>query len=119
MDGKTFDSLLALGATRTGRRCLLQAASAAGIGGLLTRGGAAAQDVVAQACEPLQGRCSRDRQCKCNVSGEKDRQCRRLKRHCRRDDGNRRCCGVADSSCQNECDCCRGYACRNKTCRRS
>ncbi len=45
MDGKTFDSLLKLSATRTGRRRLLQAASAAGIGSLLTRGGAAAERV--------------------------------------------------------------------------
>ena len=68
MDGKTFDSLLKLTATRSGRRRLLQAA-AAGIGGLLTRGDAAAGDVIAQACEPLQARCNKDRQCKCKSKG--------------------------------------------------
>ncbi len=119
MDGKTFDSLLTLTATTTGRRRLLQAASAAGIGSLLTRGGAAAGDVVAQACEPLQGRCERARQCKCKITGEKKRQCRRLKKGCRLRDRHRRCCGVADSSCRNECDCCRGYSCRNNTCRKN
>jgi hypothetical protein len=119
MDGKTFDSLLKLSVTRTGRRRLLQAASAAGIGSLLTRGGVAAGDVVAQACEPLQGRCESDRQCKCSVTDERKRECRRLKRGCRLRDRHTRCCGVADSSCRGECDCCPGYDCRNNTCRRS
>ena len=117
MDGKTFDSFLKLTATRSGRRRLLQAAAAAGIGGLLTRGGAAAGDVIAQACEPLQARCNKHRQCKCKSKGETERRCRRLKDKCRRDDGNDRCCGVADPSCQNECDCCKGFDCRNNRCR--
>jgi hypothetical protein len=119
MDGKTFDALLKLSATRGGRRRLFQAVAAAGIGGLLTRGGAAAEDVVAQACEPIQGQCERARQCKCKVTGETDRQCRRLKRGCRRRDRRTRCCGVSDSSCRNQCDCCPGYNCRNNTCRRN
>ena len=38
VDDKTFDSLAKLSVTSTGRRRLLQAAGAAGIGGLLTRG---------------------------------------------------------------------------------
>jgi hypothetical protein len=37
MDNKTFDSLLKLSATSTGRRRLFQAAAAVGVGGLLTR----------------------------------------------------------------------------------
>ena len=53
MDGKTFDSLLKLTANSTGRRRLVQAAAAAGIGGFLSRGGATAQ-VVAEACQNRQ-----------------------------------------------------------------
>ncbi len=117
MDGKTFDSLLKLSVTRTGRRRLLQAVSAAGIGGFLSRGGAAAQEFVIQACEPLQGQCERARQCMCKATDETERRCQRLKRGCRRRDRHTRCCGVAGSSCRNECDCCRGYDCRNNTCR--
>lgn len=43
MDGTTFDSLTKLTATSTGRRRLVQAAAAAGIGGFLSRGGVAAE----------------------------------------------------------------------------
>jgi hypothetical protein len=116
MDGKTFDALLKLSATRGGRRRLFQAVAAAGIGGLLTRDGAVAKDVVAQACEPLQGMCTRDRQCRCKATNETERQCRRLKNRCRRT--GRRCCGTSGSSCQVQCDCCKGFECRNNTCRR-
>jgi hypothetical protein len=112
MDNKTFDSLLKLSATSTGRRRLFQAAAAVGVGGLLTRGVAGAREVVIQACEPLQATCERDRQCQCNGTGERERECRReLKRGCRRDDGKKRCCGVRDSSCNKDCDCCPGYRC--------
>jgi hypothetical protein len=106
MDNKTFDSLLKLTATRTGRRCLLQAA-AAGVAGLMTGGVAEARDRVgAQACQPPGSRCDRNRQCQC-----KDRSnviCDRLARGCRPGD---RCCSVRDGSCGNDCDCCRGYQC--------
>src|SRR5215210_243495 len=70
MDDKTFDSLVKLSATSTGRRRLLQAAGAAGIGSLLTRGVAGAQDVVTAACQNRQSKCNRNRNCECNT-GEK------------------------------------------------
>jgi hypothetical protein len=112
MDDKTFDSLLRLGATRTGRRRLLQAASAAGIGGLLTRGGAAAQDVIAQACQNRQTKCNRNRQCQCKRGVEFENViCDRLTKRCNRNRSGDRCCGVAKATCDNDCDCCRGYQC--------
>ena len=60
MDGKTFDSLLKLTATSTGRRRLVQAVAGAGIGGLVSRGASAA-DFVADACQRRQSSCNRDR----------------------------------------------------------
>jgi hypothetical protein len=110
MDDKTFDSLLRLSATRTGRRRLLQAASAAGIGGLLTRGGAAAQDVIAQACQNRQTKCNRNRQCQCK-RGEKFENviCDPLSNKCNKNGD--RCCGVKGATCDKDCDCCKGYQC--------
>jgi hypothetical protein len=67
-DDKTFDSLAKLSVTSTGRRRLLQAAGAVGIGSLLTRGAAAAGEVVAQACQNRGTRCQRNRQCDRNDS---------------------------------------------------
>src|SRR3954453_16713529 len=59
MDGKTFDSLLKLTATSTGRRRLFETAAAAGVGSLLTRGVAGAvSDVVAEACENRGKKCN-------------------------------------------------------------
>jgi hypothetical protein len=122
MDDKTFDSLLKLSATRTGRRRLLQAASAAGIGGLLTRGGATAQDVIAQACQNRQTKCNRNRQCQCKRGAEFENViCDRLTKRCNRNRSGDRCCGVAKATCDNDCDCCRGYQCnknRNECVRR-
>jgi hypothetical protein len=111
MDDKTFDSLLKLSATSTGRRRLFQAAAAVGVGGLLTRGVAgAADDVNSLACQNLGTKCDRNRQCQC-----KDREnviCDPLARGCRSGD---RCCGVKGASCDKDCDCCKGYQCnRNK-----
>ena len=114
MDDKTFDSLLKLGATSTGRRRLLQAMGAAGIGSFLTRGGAAAQDVVAAACKRLQSRCSRDRECVCRSQNVTNVRCARLKPRCR---NGQRCCGTSGARCNAECDCCRGYTCRGGSCR--
>jgi hypothetical protein len=109
VDDKTFDSLAKLSVTSTGRRRLLQAAGAAGIGTLLTRGAAAAGDVVAEACQNRGTRCRRNRQCQCR-SGQEfvNVICDPLSRGCR--DGQR-CCGVVDATCENDCDCCRGHRC--------
>ena len=111
MDDKTFDSLAKLSVTSTGRRRLLQAAGAAGLGSLLTRGVAgAAGDVVAEACQNRGTRCRRNRQCACK--GEQNVICDPLSRGCR---SGQRCCGVAKASCDKDCDCCRGYQCnRNR-----
>lgn len=105
MDDKTFDSLLKLTATSTGRRRLFQAAAAAGFGSLLTRGGTAAQ-VVAEACQNRGSKCRRNRQCQCK--GEQNVICDPLSRGCR---NGHRCCGVADATCGKDCDCCKGYQC--------
>ena len=110
MDGKTFDALLKLSATRGGRRRLFQAVAAAGIGGLLTRGGAAAEDVVAAACQNRQSKCNRNRQCRCKRGAEFENViCDRLRNRCNR--SGDRCCGVAKATCDKDCDCCRGYQC--------
>ena len=107
MDNKTFDSLLKLSATSTGRRRLLQAAAAVGVGGLLTRGVAgAADDVNSLACQPRGSRCSRNRQCRCR--DESNVICDPLARGCR---SGQRCCGVRGATCQNDCDCCTKYQC--------
>ena len=106
MDDKTFDSLAKLSVTSTGRRRLLQAAGAAGLGSLLTRGMAGAQEVIAEACQNRGSRCRRNRQCACK--GEQNVVCDPLSRGCR--SGNR-CCGVARATCDRDCDCCRGYQC--------
>ncbi len=116
MEDKTFDSLAKLSVTSTGRRRLLQAAGAVGIGSLLTRGAAAAGEVVAQACQNRGTRCQRNRQCACK--GDKNVICDPLSRGCR---SGSRCCGVADATCGNDCDCCRGYQCdrNNNRCKRT
>ncbi len=106
MDDKTFDALLKLTATSTGRRRLFQAAAAVGVGGLLTRGVAGAQDVVTEACQNRGSNCTRNRQCRCK--GESNVICDPLSRGCQNGD---RCCGVKDATCGKDCDCCRGYQC--------
>lgn len=113
MDGKTFDSLLRLSATRTGRRRLLQATAAAGIGGLLSRGGAAAQ-FVAEACQRRQSKCNRNRQCQCKRGRQFENViCDPLPNKC--DRNGDRCCGVRGATCDRDCDCCKGYQCnRNR-----
>lgn len=115
MDGKTFDSLTKLTSTSTGRRRLVQAAAAAGLGGFLGRSGTTAQ-VVAEACQRRQSRCNRDRQCKCNTGEQfKNVVCDPLPRKC--DKRGERCCGRSDATCDRDCDCCRGYRCNdNKKC---
>ena len=117
MDGKTFDSLLKLTATSTGRRRLVQAAAAAGIGGFLRRGGATAQ-VVAEACQDRQSRCDRDRQCECHSGDEfKNVVCDLLPDKC--DKSGERCCGRARATCDRDCDCCKGHRCNGqKQCER-
>jgi len=111
VEGKTFDSLLKLTATSTGRRRLFQAAAGAGIGSLLTRGVAgAASDVVAEACQNRGTKCNRNRNCQCK--GESNVICDPLARGCKSGD---RCCGVKGASCGKDCDCCKGYQCnKNK-----
>ncbi len=111
MDNKTFDSLLKLSATRTGRRRLFQAAATVGVGGLLTRGVAgAADDVNTLACQNRGSKCNRNRNCRCK--DESNVICDPLARGCRSGD---RCCGVKDATCDKDCDCCKGYQCnRNK-----
>ena len=111
MDNKTFDSLLKLSATSTGRRRLFQAAAAVGVGGLLTRGVAgAADDVNSLACQPRGSRCNRNRNCRCK--DESNVICDPLARGCQSGD---RCCGVKDATCDKDCDCCKGYQCnRNR-----
>jgi len=109
MDDKTFDSLLKLTATRSGRRRLLQATATAGIGGLLSRDGAAAQ-VVAEACQKRQSRCDRNRECECkNGRDFENVTCDRLPGKC--DRTGDRCCGEAKATCDNDCDCCKGFKC--------
>jgi hypothetical protein len=113
VDDKTFDSLLRLSVTRTGRRRLLQAAAGAGIGGFLTRGSAAAQDVIAEACQNRGTTCTRNRQCECK--GRQNIICDPLPTRCR---SGTRCCGVAGAGCQGDCQCCKRYRCQSGTCRR-
>ena len=114
MDGKTFDSLTKLTSTSTGRRRLVQAAAAAGIGGFLGRSGATAQ-VVAEACQRRQSSCNRDRQCECST-GEEFRNvvCGPLKKRCDREGD--RCCGKRGATCDSDCDCCRRHRCNNGKC---
>jgi hypothetical protein len=104
VDDKTFDCLVKASVTSTGRRRLLQAVGAAGIGGLLTRGVAGAAG--GEACQNRGSNCRRNRQCACK--GEQNVICDPLARGCR---SGRRCCGVADATCGNDCDCCKGYQC--------
>jgi hypothetical protein len=113
MDNKTFDSLLKLTATSTGRRRLFQAAATLGVGGLFTRG---ISDAVAGvndlACQRRGSKCTRNRKCKCK--GESNVICDPLARGCQSGD---RCCGVKGATCDKDCDCCTGYQCnrnRNK-----
>ena len=107
MDDKTFDSLLKLSVTRTGRRRLLQAAAAVGIGGFLTRGSAAAQDAVVTACQTRGSTCRRNRQCACR--NRANIICDPLPAGCK---NGTRCCGVGGAACGGDCDCCRGYRCK-------
>ena len=110
MDDKTFDSLAKLSVTSTGRRRLLQAAGAAGIGTLLTRGAAAAGEVVAQACQNRGSRCQRNRQCACKTGREFENViCDPLANSC--NENGSRCCGVKDATCDRDCDCCKGFRC--------
>ena len=105
MDSKTFDSLLRLSATRTGRRRLFQAGAAAGIGGLLTQGGV---DEVLAACQPVRHKCDTNGECSCN---DPNRICDRLPRKCKR--SGDRCCGTSKASCKANCDCCKGFVCND------
>jgi len=112
MDGKTFASLTKLSVTSTGRRRLVQAA-AAGIGGFVSRRGAAAQDVVAGACKRRQASCNRKRECQCSSGGAdfENVTCDRLKKRC--NNKGDRCCGQQGATCDVDCDCCRHHRCNN------
>ena len=95
-------------ATRAGRRRLFQAATAAAVGTLLTRGGVDA--VTAEACQQRVSKCNRNRQCQCR--DESNVICDPLSCGCQKGD---RCCGVRGSTCDMDCDCCKGCQCnRNK-----
>jgi hypothetical protein len=110
MDDKTFDSLLKLTATSTGRRRLFQAVAAVGVGSLLTSGVAGAQEFVAAACQNRQTKCNRNRQCQCKSGRQFENvTCDRLRNNCNKNGD--RCCGVAQATCDRDCDCCRGYQC--------
>ena len=119
MAGKTFDSLLKLTATSTGRRRLVQAVAAAGIGGLVSRGGAAA-DVVAERCQRRQSSCNRKGQCQCNSGGAnfENVACNRLKKRC--NNKGDCCCGTRGATCDVDCDYCIHHRCNsNKQCVKS
>jgi hypothetical protein len=106
MESEHFDSLVRCAATGAGRRRLLQAVAAVGVGGLLTRVGMG--EVVA-ACKKRGEPCSRNSECNC-----KDRNviCDPLDtRHCK---GKDRCCGTSEASCSSRCDCCDGFSCDKK-----
>lgn len=105
MDGKTFDSIVQLGTSRTGRRRLFQAATAVGIGGLLTRGGV--QEVLAD-CQGLRKKCKRNSECSCK---DPNVICGRLPKKCNR--SGDRCCGTSRADCRSNCDCCKGFICNN------
>jgi hypothetical protein len=105
MDSRTFDSLLRLSATRTGRRRLFQAGAAVGVGGLLTRAGM--EEVVA-ACQSRRHKCSRNDECSCKDSNVI---CDRLPNKCNR--SGDRCCGTSKASCKANCDCCKGFVCND------
>jgi len=105
VDSKTFDSVIKLGASRTGRRRLLQAATAVGIGGLLTRGGVS--EVVA-ACTGLRKKCQTNSECQCR---DNNVICDRLSRRC--DRSGDRCCGTSRAQCKADCDCCKGFSCND------
>jgi hypothetical protein len=102
---KTFDSLVKLNSTSTGRRRLFQAGAAVGIGGLLTRGGVA--EVLA-ACQGLRKRCSTNSECQCK---DNNIICGRLARRCNRKGD--RCCGTSRADCKADCDCCKGFSCNS------
>jgi hypothetical protein len=109
VDNKTFDCLVKQTTTKTGRRRLFQAVAAAGVGGLLTRGGAAA-GLGSQACQPRGSKCTRNRACRCK--DESNVICDPLARGCQ---SGQRCCGVKGATCDRDCDCCKGYQCnRNR-----
>ena len=111
MDGKTFDSIVQLGTSRTGRRRLLQSAAAVGIGGLLTRGGV--EEVLAD-CQGRRKKCDRNSECNCNDANVI---CDRLARRC--DKRGDRCCGTSKASCRADCDCCKGFECNRGNCKQT
>jgi hypothetical protein len=109
VDSKTFDSVIKLSASRTGRRRLFQAAAAVGIGGLLTRGGV--EEVLAKCKEPRE-QCNSNGECQCK---DGNFICGRLSRKCNK--SGDRCCGTSRADCKANCDCCKGFSCnRNGKC---
>jgi hypothetical protein len=116
VDGRTFDSLIKLTSSRTGRRRLVQAAAAAGIGGFLGREGATAQ-VVAEACQRRGSKCDRDRECECHTGAEfKNVECRLPKKRCFDNEDEKHCCGLEGATCDKDCDCCKRHRCKDKKC---
>jgi hypothetical protein len=105
MENERFDAVVRCAATSTGRRRLLQAAAAVGVGGLLTRAG---MGEVMAACISRRSRCTTNKECSC-----KDRNvvCGRLSNKCNR--GENRCCGTSKASCSSDCDCCKGFYCKS------
>jgi hypothetical protein len=113
MDGKTFDALIKQTATSTGRRRLVQAVAAAGLGGFVSRRGTAAVDVGTEACQRRQGSCDRRRECECLSGGAEFENvtCDRLKKRC--NNKGDRCCGQQGATCDVDCDCCRDHRCNS------
>jgi hypothetical protein len=112
MDGKTFDSIVQLGASRTGRRRLLQSAAAVGLGGLLTRGGV--KEVLAD-CQGRRKPCDGNGECNCR---DKNVVCEKLPRDCKNRSG-KRCCGTSKADCKADCDCCKGFQCKRGQCKQT
>lgn len=114
MDADRFDDLSRRLATDASRRRALQAITAAGAAGLLTRlgrGEAAAQDVDTEACKDRRTKCGKDRQC----CGHKNRiACDPVANKCRNGSQRTRCCGRRKASCKGDCDCCKGLKCKDK-----
>ena len=116
MDGQMFDDIVRhLAASQSRRqtiRALAGSALAAALGpfGL---GQVAAQEIAA--CRERLALCDEATDC-CE---ERNVACRRLSRRCRERTGLRRerCCGVRDARCADNCDCCRGFRCRDNRCR--
>ena len=117
MDGRTFDTMTRHLAAAQSRRQVMRTLAGGTLGaalGVLGLREAAAQD--AANCKSRLGSCNRTAQC-CE---EHDVSCRRLSRECRQDTGLRgeRCCGIRGAKCAGDCDCCRGFTCRENECRR-